>query len=651
MKKNKTLILLLLFTLILSTFFITKGDNIENSGSFFISTSLNTNADTGLTDNIPATPSWGFFNFLVLIGSFALFLYGMKIMSDGLQQAAGSKLRNLLGSITSNPAKGILTGLGITVLIQSSSVTTVMTVSFVNAGILTLTQSVGVVMGANIGTTITAWLVDIFGFKVDIAPYTLIILGIGLPFLFMNSSKTRGWANVVIGFALLFMGLGHLKNAVPELGPESGIVEFFISLYNIPYVNTLIFIFFGTVLTVIIQSSSATVALTMTFIANGIIPFEAGAAMVLGENIGTTITAELAAMVGNVHARRTARINTIFKIIGAIWALLIFPYFIDLVVYLTGLIGSGNPVLNPKSYGSTGLAVFHTMFNMINVLLMVWFIPQLVKLSERMVKSKGDRDEQFQLEYIGSGRNLASSLSILEAKKELAKFGEIAGKMSKFTRELLFENDIKEKKKEEDKEKIKEKDKSSKDKDKDKKEKKNKKDSQYLMKRIKKYEEITDKVEVEIANYLNKISSKSMDRNLAARISGMNRVASNLERIGDLFYQISKIIEKKNEDKICFTSLQKERLSEMFDLIDDAFMVMNKNLIAHYETVKINEASKIEHLINLKRDEMRREYYNLMSESEEGSVEIGLLYNSLYGAMERIGDHIINVTEGIMGRV
>lgn len=633
MKKNKTIFLLLLFVLLFSTIFVAKGGNIENSNSFFIGASLYENVDTALSDNMPATSSWGLFNFLVLIGSFALFLYGMKIMSDGLQQAAGSKLRNLLGSITSNPVKGILTGLGITVLIQSSSVTTVMTVSFVNAGILTITQSVGVIMGANIGTTITAWVVDIFGFKVDIAPYTLIILGIGLPFLFMNSPKTRGWANVVIGFALLFMGLGFLKDSIPKLGPESPIVEFFFRLNNIPYIKTIIFVIFGAILTVLIQSSSATVALTMTFIVNGLIPFEAGAAMVLGENIGTTITAELAAMVGNVYARRASRINTIFKVLGVVWVLLIFPYFLDFVVYLTGFMGGGNPVLNPKSYGSTGLAVLHTTFNLANVLVMIWFVPQLVKLSERTVRSKGNRDEQFQLEYIAGGRNVASSLSILEAKKELAKFGEIAGKMSKFTRELLFENDIKEKEKDKNKEK------------------KNKKDSQNLMKRIKKYEEITDKVEVEIANYLNKISSKSMDRNLAARISGMNRVASNLERIGDLFYQISKIIEKKNEDKICFTSLQQKRLSEMFDLIDKAFKVMNKNLTAHYETVTINEALEVERLINLKRDEMRREYYNLMSESEEGNVEIGLLYNSLYGAMERIGDQIINVTEGVMGKV
>src|SRR5690625_2690430 len=237
---------------------------------------------------------WGIFNFLVLVGSLALFLYGMIIMSDGLQQAGGSKLRNILGSLTSNPFKGVLTGFSITALVQSSSVTTVMTVSFVNAGVLTLMQSAGVVMGANIGTTFTAWLVDIFGFKVDITPYTLVILVIGLPLLFLNSSKTKGWANTIIGFSLLFMGLGFLKNAVPDLDSNSSIVQFFLMMNNIPYISSLIFVLFGALLTIIIQSSSATLALTMTLMAGGMIPFEIGAAMVLGENIGTTITAELA---------------------------------------------------------------------------------------------------------------------------------------------------------------------------------------------------------------------------------------------------------------------------------------------------------------------------------------------------------------------
>lgn len=569
--------------------------------------------------SIKTNKKWGLFDFLVLLGSLAMFLYGMKTMSDGLQKAAGSRLRNLLGSITSSPIKGVLTGFGITTLVQSSSVTTIMAVSFVNAGILTLMQSAGVVMGANIGTTVTAWIVDIFGFKVDIGPYTLVLLAIGLPLYFMNSSRTKGWANAIIGFSLLFMGLGFLKDAVPELSPDSGIVQFFVNMNSIPYISTILFVIFGAILTLIIQSSSATIALTMTLMVSGVIPFEVGAAMVLGENIGTTITAELASSVGNVYAKRTARIHSAFNTIGVTWVLLIFPFFIDAVVYLTENLGGGNPVLNPQTYGSTGLAILHTTFNLANVLLMIGFVPHLVRFAEKTVKSKDGKDEQFHLRYIGEAQNLAPNLSILEAKKELAHFGEIASKMSVFTRELLSTED--------------------------------KKIRKELLKRIQKREEITDRVEVEIANYLNKIMSNNTDSRLAARINGMNRIASNLERIGDLFYQISISIEKKNEEDLQFSEEQEKRLYELLDLIDQSFAVMLKNLNKHSEEVTLVEAKKMERLINLKRDEIRKEYYSSLSSSETVNMERGILYTNIFSSLERIGDHIINVTEGIMGKV
>lgn len=562
--------------------------------------------------------SWGVFNFFVLLGSLGLFLYGMKIMSDGLQQAAGSKLRNLLGSITSNPVKGILTGFGVTALIQSSSITTVMTVSFVNAGILTLTQSAGVVMGANIGTTVTAWIVDLLGFKVDIAPYTLIILAAGLPLLFAHSSKTKGWGNAIVGLALLFMGLGYIKAAVPELGADSALVRFFVSLNDIPYLGTIICVIFGAVLTIIIQSSSATIALTMALMATGIIPFGVGAAMVLGENIGTTITAEIAASVGNVYAKRTARIHSLFNIIGVTWVVIIFPLFIKGITFITEAIGGGNPVLDPLTAGSTGLAVLHTTFNLANVMILIWFVPGLVKLSEKSVKSKGGEDEQFRLDYIGTSSFNTPELSILEAKRELAKFGELTARMSKFTRDMLFEND--------------------------------RKNQRQFAARIKKYEEITDRVELEVANYLNHISEGAMDEKLAVRIQGMNRIASNLERIGDIFFQISMALSKNEEDKIKFTDLQKQRLSEILDLIDNAFLTMCDNLNKHSEEVTLDEARSLEEQINMKRDELRREYYETLSELEKSNVKRGLLYSNVFASLERIGDHIINVTEGIKGK-
>ncbi|HLQ99266.1 MAG TPA: Na/Pi symporter [Sphingobacterium sp.] len=563
--------------------------------------------------------SWGLFNFLILVGSLALFLYGMKVMSDGLQQAAGSKLRNLLGSITSNPFKGVLTGFGITALIQSSSITTVMTVSFVNAGLMTLKQSAGVIMGANIGTTFTAWIIDIFGFKVDISPYTLIMLAIGLPLMFMRGSRAKGLANTVIGFAFLFMGLSFLKDAVPVLGPESALVQFFISINNTPIIGLLIFVIFGALLTVIIQSSSGTIALTMALMANGVIPFEVGAAMVLGENIGTTVTAELAASVGNVYAKRTARIHSTFNVVGVLCVLLVFPFFLKGVSFLTELIDGGNPMLNPGEHGSAGLAVLHSAFNLANVFVMIWFIPSLVKFAERTVKPRDKQDERFQLDFIGKGPMSTPNLSILEAKKEIAKFGKITGKMSEFARELLFGED--------------------------------KKRNRELIERIIKYEEITDKVEVEVANYLNTISSGNLSKDLAVRIRGMNSTTNDLERIGDIFYQIAKGVERKNENKINFTAQQEERLREMFDLLDEAFAIMCENLNKHIADVTLDEAKKIEDKINRKRDEIRREYYDSLSNNGDVNIESGILYNNMFASLERIGDHIINVTEAVVGKV
>ncbi|MGM0479951.1 MAG: Na/Pi cotransporter family protein, partial [Bacteroidota bacterium] len=481
---------------------------------------------------------WGIFRFFILIGSLGLFIYGMKVMSEGLQQAAGSKLRNLLGSITSNRVKGVLTGFGITSVVQSSSVTTVMTVSFVNAGLLTLVQSAGVMMGANIGTTVTGWIINIFGFKVSIGSYALIFIALGAPLLFFARQKIKAWASAIIGFAILFMGLGFLKDAVPELGPESPLVKFFVEYKDIPIVSTLIFVLLGAMVTIIVQSSSAAMALTMTLVASGIIPFEISAAMILGENIGTTITAELASTVGNVHAKRSARIHSLFNLVGVTWAVLLFPFILGGIEYFMITIGVGNPFENPAEHANTGLAIFHTTFNLLNVLLLIWFVPNLVRIAERTVKSKGAQDEEFHLDYIGSGYMSTPDLSLLEAKKEIAKFGEITSRMSRFSRSLLFEKSRKKQKK--------------------------------LHERIAKYEQITDRVEIEVANYLNKISEGELSGDTAVRIRGMNSIVNDLERIGDIYYQMSKTLERKSSEKIWFTPEQRNNLASMFDLVDRA---------------------------------------------------------------------------------
>ena len=562
---------------------------------------------------------WGMFKFLVLIGSLGMFIYGMKIMSEGLQQAAGSKLRNLLGSITSNRVKGVLTGFGLTSIVQSSSVTTVMTVSFVNAGLMTLTQSAGVMMGANIGTTITGWLINIFGFKVSIASYALVFIAIGAPFMFVGKKKVKAWASAIIGFSLLFMGLGELKDAVPELSADSALVQFFVDYKDIPVLSTVMFVLLGTLITIIIQSSSAAMALTMTLVASGMIPFEVATAMILGENVGTTITAELASMIGNVHAKRSARIHTMFNLIGVVWAIIIFPFFLDGIALLMETFNWGDPFNNPAEHANTGLAIFHTSFNLLNVLVFIGFVPHLVRLAEKTVKSKGAADLVFHLDYIGTGMMATPELSLLEAKKEIAKFGGITSRMSKFTRSLLYEKSLKVK--------------------------------GEIHERIAKYEDITDRVEVEVANYLNKISEGELSPETSSRIRGMNSIVNDLERIGDIYFQISKAIERKNEEKIWFSPEERNNLKTMLDLVDEAFDIMIENLNSHHDEVTLESASVAEERINTKRDELKKEYFENISNNQEYNIKGGMIYNDIFSSLEKVGDHIINVSEAIIGRI
>jgi phosphate:Na+ symporter len=545
----------------------------------------------------------------------------MKVMSEGLQQAAGSKLRNLLGSITSNRVKGVLTGFGITSIVQSSSVTTVMTVSFVNAGLMTLVQSAGVMMGANIGTTITGWLINIFGFKVSVGSYALIFIAIGAPFMFFGKQKIKAWSSAIIGFSLLFMGLGFLKDSVPDLGTDSALVQFFVDYKDIPILSTLLFVFLGTLVTIIVQSSSAAMALTMTLVAGGIIPFEVASAMILGENIGTTITAELASTIGNVHAKRSARIHSLFNIIGVTWAVLLFPFIIDGIDAFMVATGGpdASPFSNPSEQANTGLAIFHTTFNLLNVLILIWFVPNLVRVAERTVKSKGAQDEEFHLDYIGSGYMSTPDLSLLEAKKEIAKFGGLTSRMSKFARSLLFEKTQKKQKK--------------------------------LHEKIAKYEEITDRVEVEVANYLNKISEGELSEETASRIRGMNSIVNDLERIGDIYFQISKTLERKSEEKIWFTPEQRNNLADMFDLVDKAFEEMILNLNKNSGSVSLDKAREIESEIDQKRDELRKDYFDNLSKSDDLHLRGGLIYNDIFASLEKVGDHIINVSEGVVGKI
>lgn len=561
--------------------------------------------------------SWGLYRFLVLLGSLGLFIFGMKLMSEGLQQSAGGRLRSILGSMTSNRYLGVLSGFLITALVQSSSATTVMTVSFVNAGLLTLVESAGVMMGANIGTTITGWLVSIFGFKVSISSYALIFIAIGAPMMFMARKHLNSWANAIIGFAILFMGLGFLKDAVPDLGADSPIIQFFTQFSDsqYPIIGRLAFVLLGTLVTIVVQSSSAAMALTLTMVLKGIIPFEVGAAMILGENIGTTITAELASLVGNVHAKRSARIHSMFNIVGVTWMVILMPFFLR---GITSFMGNslGIDIATDDEGATVALAAFHTVFNLSNVLLLIWFVPWLVKIAERTVKSKGEDDEIFKLEYIHGGLLSTPELSVLEAKKEVLKFSKLDRKMLKRVSDLINETDPKKIGK--------------------------------LIKKISKYEDITDNLEKEIADYLGRVSSNDLSDKSSTDLRAMLSIVNDLERIGDIFFEISKTVEKKVEKKIWFEQSQRSSLNSMVEQLEIAFDIMEANLESQYEDVEITAAREAEDALNKLRDKIRKHHLKSVQKGDYKPAA-GLAYSNIFSSLERVGDHVINVSEAVTG--
>jgi len=559
---------------------------------------------------------WGVSKLLILIGALAFFIYGMKLMSEGLQQAAGGKLRSMLSSITSNRVKGVLTGFGITSIVQSSSVTTVMTVSFVNAGLMSLRQSAGVMMGANIGTTITGWLILLLGFKVSIGSYAFMIMALAAPLLFIQKGKSRAWASAIFGFCILFIGLGELKDAVPSLGADSSIVQFFIDFKGVWY-GPVMFVILGALVTVVIQSSSAAMALTLAMVSTGTIPFEVACAMILGENIGTTITAELASTIANVHAKRSARIHSMFNIVGVVWMLLIFPWAIKALSYFV----NGDPyAMTPEGLAVAGttIVLFHTVFNTANVLLLIGFVPQLVSLAERTVKSKGEADEEFKLDFIGGPLGSTAELCILEAKKEVSKFGKTTSRMNEFVKIYVNSSDKKEKYK--------------------------------MLTKLEKYEEITDRVEVEIADYLGQTARLEMSTEASIQMRGMLNITTDLERIGDIFYQIGKALEKKDGDKNYFTPEQRDGINKMIAVTNEAFEIMNDNLAAEYGSITMDNAIAKEKEINALRDKLRRQHLKNI-ESEEFNMNSALIYSNVFGAFEKVGDHIINVSEAVAGEI
>ncbi len=552
---------------------------------------------------------YGILNVIELLGALGFFIYGMKIMSEGIQKAAGNNLRSILGTMTSNRYTGVLTGFLITAIVQSSSATTVMTVSFVNAGLISLVESAGIMMGANIGTTITGWLVSLLGFKVKISAFALPIIAVAMPMMFSKKQNLKNWAEFLIGFALLFMGLDALKHAVPDIKNNPDVLAFLTEYSNPGLLTRLLFVAAGTLLTVIVQSSSAAMSLTIVLCAQGL-PIEIGAAMVLGENIGTTITAELAALIGNVHAKRSAKIHSMFNIIGVTWMVILLPYFLDLIHYIW-------PAPSGDDADKYTLATFHTMFNSLNVLIMIWFVPQLVRLATRMVTSKGDEDEEFHLTYLGNqGAPLTAEVSILEAQKESVKFGKLAIKMMDILKKQLAE------------------------------ESESKRTKQKA--KIEEYETMTDEIEENIASYLVKISEQRLSEDSSIKIRSILSISTDLERIADIILRMSKDIERGNKQKLSFTEKQNENIAKIFGLLDEAFAIMRNNLEGSFGKVDISDAIAVEMKINDLKAKLRKKHLKA-TEQKEYDVKSGIIYKDLFFSAEKIGDHIINISEAVRG--
>jgi len=561
---------------------------------------------------------FSYWDIVQIIGALAFFIYGMKMMSEGIQRAAGSQLRNILRNMTKNRFLGVFTGFLTTALVQSSSATTVMTVSFVNAGLLTLAESAGIMMGANVGTTITGWVISLLGLKLKLSAYSIPLFAIGVPMLFSKRGRLKYWGEFIVGFAILFLGLSYLKEAVPDLKGNPEVLDFLRNFTEWGLLSRLFFVGVGTLVTIIVQSSSAAMAITLTMCSQGWLPFDVAAAMILGENIGTTITAELASLVGNVHAKRSARIHSMFNIIGVTWMVLLMPYLLPLLAsFLTSYSGIMDPFTHAEDMPKA-LAAFHTAFNLANVIMLIGFVPWLVRFAIWSEPIKNEEDEEVRIKFIGTAQR-TPELATVELQKETAHYGEVTSRMSGFARRLLQV------------EKPKQRD--------------------EMHEKLERYEEITDKMEEEIVEYITNLSNREVTPKTSMRLRSIMNICNDMERIGDIYFNISKTFERHMEGQGQFTADQKQHIFNMMDRVDDAFKVMLDNLSSpSYDDVHLAKAIKAENAINAYRDELRKQ--NLKSLEVGGyDVKAAMTYNNIFSSLEKVGDHIINVTEAIVGDI
>lgn len=561
------------------------------------------------------------FDFLQLIGALGIFIYGMKIFSDGLQKVAGSRLRSILKGMTTSRLRGIFTGFTATTITQSSSTTTVMVVSFVNAGLITFVESTGVIMGANIGTTVTAWMVSIFGFKMKITPIAIAMIGIFFPFMFFGKEKLKNLAETMIGFGILFIGLEFIKDAVPNIQDNPEMFAFLDSFTEFGFASMIIFVIIGTLLTLLTQSSSAATAITLVMLFQGWITFPIAAAMVLGENIGTTVTANIAAIVGNVHAKRAARFHFIFNVFGVVWMLLLINPFLmgidNVMHYFQPEIGSiFDDSQEARAAATLGISLFHTTFNVLNVLLLIGFVPAITRFVERFQKEEEDSDQVFRLKFISGGLMSSSELSIAQAFKEIELFGRLIEKMHISFNGLFFKKQNKQEK---------------------------------FLKKIKKREQITDNIELEVAEYLTKISSSNLTETSTRKIRLMHSMINDLERIGDIYFQMSKTFELMENEEIKLPQEAIDEIANMLDVVREAIKIMRANMENFGDEIDLNPAIEIEQEINRKRDMMKNAHYKRLEDGVYNS-KAGVTYLDYLTRLEKIGDHIFNVNEALAGK-
>ncbi len=564
---------------------------------------------------------------LTLLGALGMFLYGMNLMSAGLQKAAGSKMRGMLTAMTSNPFKGVLTGLGITTVIQSSSATTVMTVGFVNAGLLTLSQAVGVIMGANIGTTVTAWLVSLLGFKADISLFAVPLMAVGFILSLSKSDKRRHISELIVGFSLLFLGLSLMKESVPDLKETPEVLAFIQNWTSYGFGSVLIFLVFGSVLTLVLQSSSATMALTLIMVNMGWIPFEMGAAMVLGENIGTTITANIAAAVGNANARRAAMAHTLFNVFGVCWALALYRPFLMLVGTVITWLGLPNPmdIVHSSEIAMTadesmstlyGVSMLHTLFNTFNTAILIWFVPVIVKIVERVIKDKkSDKEDTVKLKFIDAGPLSTAELAIGQARNEVIHFAEISRNGLGYIRQLVNA--------------------------------KSDKEFDRMCAKLVKYEEISDRIEYEIAQFLNALPEDSISEDTRTEAKRMYKIIGELESLGDSGEAVSRILTRRNTHQQKFSAEQVANIEKMLDRVDHAYKVMIENLKAeHFESIDLRLATDCEIEINELRNTLREEEIYRIDRGE-GDYRNSVYYLDTVSEIERMGDFIINISQAL----